>query len=1221
MIKKLLFTIISAVVFGVVLFAQSAGTLQGKITDAVTKETIPFANVVIESGGKQIAGTTTDIDGFYRISPITAGRYDVKASYMGYKTSIITGVQISVDKITFQNFPLQPTIETLEVVEIKTYAIPLIDKDQVSSGGTVTAEEMKKMPGRSAESVAVTVGGVFSADGEMGSVRGARTEGTVTYIDGVRVRGSSGIPQSAIDQVTVMTGGLPAAYGDATGGVVNITTKGPARVFGGGLEYVTSELLDKYGYNLLGFNVQGPLIKGKDEKSSSSLLGFFLSGELSTTKDGRPSAIGTWRASDETLEFLEKNPLRPSGLGFGSYQNAEFVRKTDLEQIKARENIRSNGVNLAGKIDVRTALNTTLTFGGSIDYNYGRSWISNYSLFNYKNNPQVINNTWRVYGRFTQRFPDTGKDSTAIIKNISYSIQVDYSKFKQVVQNENHKDNLFNYGYVGKFKTHTVKSYEIGSDTILGFNNVYIHNGFADTLYEFERSEINPELSNYTDQYYGLYEETFPHYYNSTLVQNGGALLNGQQPYSVYGLWSNTGSQYNNYSVFNGTQLGINANASAFIKNHNIQFGFQYEQRIDRSYEYNPVGLWTLMRGLTNRHIEQLDKLNPYAVYDSYGVFQDTIYYDRLYDGESQSFFDYNLRKKLNLAVDGTDWIDLDNYDPTTFSINMFSADELFNQGNSYVGYYGYDHTGKLLKNKPSFDDFFTAKDEQGNYKRHIAPFEPIYMAGYIQDKFAFDDLIFNIGVRVDRFDANQPVLKDPFLFYESKTVKEVSDLGNHPTNMGSDYYVYVNDLRNPTAINGYRNGFTWYNAEGTEISDPSVIETASGIAPYLLDPNQEQINSKAFKDYEAQVSVMPRISFSFPISTEALFFAHYDVLTKRPTTGLRMDLINYYFIRTMGQSFVSNPSLKPEKTIDYELGFHQKLTNSSALKFSAFYREMRDLVQAYRFGQAFPSTYYSFNNIDFGTVKGATIAYDLRKTSNVWVKANYTIQFADGTGSSATSGISLVQSGQPNLRTTNPLSFDRRHSIATVVDFRFGEGKEYNGPVWERKVTAEDGSERVRNFALLENTGINFQVTGGSGTPYSRQSNITPDALGGGRTLLKGSINSSRLPWSFRVDSRIDKDIVLNFNEDKEGKKAKKAYVNVYLQVLNVLNTKNVLGVYRATGVPDDDGYLAAAEFQSGIDAQISPNSFRDLYQIAVNYPFNYSLPRLIRFGASISF
>ena len=81
--------------------------------------------------------------------------------------------------------------------------------------------------------------------------------------------------------------------------------------------------------------------------------------------------------------------------------------------------------------------------------------------------------------------------------------------------------------------------------------------------------------------------------------------------------------------------------------------------------------------------------------------------------------------------------------------------------------YYGYDHTGQKIKGKPSFDDFFNQRDEFGNYTRPIGAFEPIYIAGYIMDKFAFDDLIFNVGVRVDRFDANQQVLKDDFLLYQ----------------------------------------------------------------------------------------------------------------------------------------------------------------------------------------------------------------------------------------------------------------------------------------------------------------------------------------------------------------------------------------------------------------------------------------------------------------------
>lgn len=888
-----------------------------------------------------------------------------------------------------------------------------------------------------------------------------------------------------------------------------------------------------------------------------------------------------------------------------------------MVETRKKEDAGAFGFNISAKIDVRSTQTTNLTFGGSYNYGSGRIWNFTNTLFNSENNGSYDNTTWRVYGRFTQRFP-SDKDSRSLVKNIFYSIQADYSRVHNVQQSYYHKDDFFKYGYVGKFTTTKERSYELGSDTALGLNDVWVHNGYRDVMYDFAASDMNPGLANYTSQYYGLYPRNSGLYSNYTLVQSGGGLLNGQTPTSVYSMWSSSGSPYGSYSLADATQIGLIAQGSADIGNHALNFGFQYEQRVDRGYGLGASGLWTLMRQLTNRHIEQRDLYNPIPVYDANNIFQDTVNYNRLYDASSQSFFDIKLREKLGYAKNGLNWIDLDNYDPETFSMDMFSADELLNQGNSYVSYFGYDHTGKKLSNQPSFDDFFTARDDKGNYTRQIGAFEPIYMAGYISDKFAFNDLIFNIGLRVDRYDANQKVLKDPYLLHEAKTVKEVADLGSHPSNMGDDYVVYVNDIKNPSSITGYRNGSIWYNSDGAEITDPSILETGGGIAPYLVDPNNKTVNSKAFKDYEPNISFMPRISFSFPISDEALFFAHYDVLSKRPTDGERLNPVDYYFIYSAGTNPINNPNLKPERTVDYELGFQQKLSNFSSLKFSTYYREIRNLVQVYRFSGSYPISYISYSNLDFGTVKGLTIDYDLRRISNAWIKASYTMQFADGTGSSATDGINLVRTGQPNLRTTNPLSIDRRHSVSLIVDYRYDQGKKYNGPVISRQIK---GTDKVKTIALLENTGFNVTFTGGSGTPYSRQANATSAVLGGGTSLLQGSINGSRLPWQFRMDARIDKDMSFAYGKGEGEKKKRSLDVNVYFQILNVLNSKNIMGVYRFTGNPNDDGFLAAAEFQNQIESQNDSQSFRDLYTLRANNPYNYSLPRRIRLGVVVNF
>jgi hypothetical protein len=301
----------------------------------------------------------------------------------------------------------------------------------------------------------------------------------------------------------------------------------------------------------------------------------------------------------------------------------------------------------------------------------------------------------------------------------------------------------------------------------------------------------------------------------------------------------------------------------------------------------------------------------------------------------------------------------------------------------------------------------------------------------------------------------------------------------------------------------------------------------------------------------------------------------------------------------------MTNPNLKPEKNVNYELGFQQKLSSSSSINISAFYIESRDQIQSFRYTGAFPKTYYSYNNIDFATVKGLTVAYDLRRTGNVRIRANYTLQFANGTGSNPETSSALIRSGQPNLRNLIPLDADQRHAVQMNIDFRYSEGTDYNGPV-------------LNGVQLLKNAGFNITMNGGSGTPYTRSSKISP--LTAQTNIIQGSLNGSRLPWSFRMDGRLDKDFTLATGKDSKGSK-KEYFLNVYLQVLNMLNSKNIMGVYAATGNANDDGYLAAAEYQSQIYSQLDPTSFIDMYRIAVNSPYNYSSPRMIRVGIGLNF
>ena len=258
----------------------------------------------------------------------------------------------------------------------------------------------------------------------------------------------------------------------------------------------------------------------------------------------------------------------------------------------------------------------------------------------------------------------------------------------------------------------------------------------------------------------------------------------------------------------------------------------------------------------------------------------------------------------------------------------------------------------------------------------------------------------------------------------------------------------------------------------------------------------------------------------------------------------------------------------------------------------------------------AYPGNYFTFENMDFGTVKGMTVSFDLRRKGNITMRAAYTLQFADGTGSSATTSLGLVSSGNGNLRTLVPLSFDQRHAVLISADYRYGSGKSYNGPVLFGK-------------QILKNTGANLTLRSGSGTPYTRNARIVGTQIAGQPNSPQlGQMNASRLPWTNTVDLKVDKNIDIKWGKGEDEDK-KEASMNVYVQVLNLFDALNIINVYSATGNPDDDGFLDAAEWQNLISTiSVDEQAFRDLYMIKLaSNPNNFALPRRIRLGIQLNF
>jgi hypothetical protein len=1238
MIKKGLLSLLLSIVGMTAMLAQGV-TLTGKVVDE-KGEPLPFATIAVIKNGIPKTGGQTDIDGAYRINNIDPGSYDVECSMVGMTSQRVTEVKLTSGLIPL-NFKMGENSKVMDVFVVKSYIVPLVKVDQTSQGGTLTSDQIRALPTRDVNALAAITAGVSSnAKGDELNFRGSRSGGTNYYIDGIRVRGNS-IPANEIEQLQVVTGGIDAKYGDVTGGIISIQTKGPAKKFTGGLEAETSQGLDAFGSNFYAGNLSGPIITRTytdktNTKVKETVLGFRLSGQVRQNLDKDPSAVPVYKVKSDVLKQLEEHPYTTIGVNNTRVASAEKLTANDFDKLKINPGNKFAQYDFTGKLDARINKAMDVTLSGAVfrsedqftpsEGSPSKSW----QVFNSDYNPTVIRDRYRVNFRFRHKLgggtsnTEGAKKGSGVttIENAQYQLQAGFEQLGYGVSDSRHGNKFFNYGYIGNFRTEYVPAF---STDLAG---VTTHVGFTKTYTGYDLSDVNRVLANYNRDAAGKPLEL-------DLAGNNMNIFNSQYNLgNLRDVWSyhqNVGQVYDQYRKNEELQATASASLNFDIipngskeKAHNIEMGFLYEQRTDRDYTLRPFELWKLAGGLQNGNIN--------------GTGVDTLLRDRDTTINNAKVTIYkplenkDIRKQTDLGfyqnvrdrfgIPYLKYADVDRLDPNSMSLDLFTARELIDQenrlGNPLLSYRGYDYLGnKVATGRYSFNDFFKATDGKGTRIFPVAPLAPLYIGGYIQDKFRYKDVIFSLGLRVDRFDANTKVMKDQYALYDLMTAKDyyanVLKL-EKPSSIGDDYKVYLtsNTFGKPnvnyteSSVKGYRQGDQWFDAKGQPI-DPVALfgESAQAFAKYVSDtfPTITQLGydpNISFTDYKPQTTLMPRLAFSFPIGEKANFFAHYDILAQRPSNNTVTALDYFYFDERASGNTQSNANLKPERTIDYEVGFQQELNAVSALKLSAYYKEMRDMVQL-RYINYLPAPlkttqYQTYDNIDFGTVKGFSIAYDLRRTNHFSANLSYVLQFANGTGSDASSQSGLNRRG--NIRTLSPLSYDERHQIKVNFDYRFDNGA-YDGP----KLFGAD---------LFKNAGANIQLNAISGRPYTK--NKLPIAFGS--TQIEGQINGSDLPWQLSVDARIDKTITI----------AKNLSINVYLRVNNLLDRQNVSSLYRASGSPEDDGFLQSTNGRDNI-ASIAGSrpddleSFRYSYLMRMINPDFYFFPRRIFVGAVFDF
>jgi len=837
MTKKLTLLLFFLCILSISGYSQTV--LQGQVSSS--DGGVIGAAVLLFQNDVQVKAQATDFDGNYIFTNIDAGSYDIQVSYLGLATQRINGVVVSDNSTVKVNVDMEEEGELIDDVVITAYKVPLIDFDQTSSVKTMTSEKIANSPLKNVAAIAATSSGLSSdADGNI-SIRGARSNATNYYVDGIRVTNAGLLPASEIEQLQVITGGLGARYGDVTGGVISLTSKGPSERFSGGFEAETSQFLDAYGFNFLNGNISGPLVK----KNGKSIIGFRFNAQYVGQLDDRPSAVGVYRMPEEVIRQLEESPtFQIDGV---SFPRAEQLNENDLATpLKTRPNEDRFDLDITGKIDARLSENIDISISGIYGTDRDRFTPGGgFGLLNWTRNPYEYGNNYRTNLRWRHKIGKQGlpeekaeDGSSTLLRNASYILQFGLENVTRLREDVIHEDRFFDYGLYG--------TQEVTSNAVAGFVNPdeWFGPGVIETPFGFADHNT---FNQVTGPFSGVINENGDASPNPVLSQYQS--INGQLVGTSVDVWGtrffdNVGRVYNNYRKFDNTRYTVNFDAqldilpSGSIDNrHNIQFGGTYELRSNRRWEINPRELWTMARDAANSHfIAGVDTTNftgneftGQFPFDNF-TFQE---YGRLIEIDEDKLFYQEIRDQLGLSLNEFVNIDGTAVVANGLTLDQFSAGELINWRDLSLDYYGYDYLGNK-SDGGSFNDFFT-KTVDGRRTFEVAPISPVYISGYVQDKFSYENIILRVGVRADYFDANTRVLEDPYSLYAIETADEFSrrrDI-NIPASVDPNAKVYLTGSdKDNDGVKAFRLGDEWFRPDGTA-TDAQLIFGNEPVSPF----------------------------------------------------------------------------------------------------------------------------------------------------------------------------------------------------------------------------------------------------------------------------------------------------------------------------------------------------------------------------------------------------
>src|SRR3984885_9542368 len=465
------------------LLAQTTSSISGTVRDSQGLA-VAGAEVHVTSAALAIdRSTTTEADGTYRLPALLPGFYEIKASKEGFETEAVEKLEVTLNTTVVYDITLKVGSVT-QTVEV-TSATPLLETSASSTGATITPQQIEDMPinGRNYLDLLQLVPGVSlnrqadPAGDDSTPILGERGGNTLFLIDGLpnkdNLNGgpSAQFNQDSILEFQVITGGYKAEFGHASGGIVNVVTKGGTNDLHGGVSvFFRNSVFDSN--NIPGASSGAPFLNRWDP---TAYLGgpiwkdkVFFFGSAERILESRDlNFIFNPQIPQSLVDF--ETPFNKHSMTYDT--RARFKLDENLGRHRLTEQFNYTNNHVTDYLPLTASLNLpdtrynldgrTLMLGISDLWTLGdvsNSWILN-SYFQYRNNPLrqspshpnagTPNTLFNLYSGYDTggEFGDLGQTSFGPGYNSFTFQQVYYSGGSNLTKQWGHHNIKFGWDY------------------------------------------------------------------------------------------------------------------------------------------------------------------------------------------------------------------------------------------------------------------------------------------------------------------------------------------------------------------------------------------------------------------------------------------------------------------------------------------------------------------------------------------------------------------------------------------------------------------------------------------------------------------------------------------------------------------------------------------------------------------------------------------------------